>query len=407
MFQTFEQGNAPLVPVHPLVVAEEVDERAECYNCENRIEDVHYRDGNEYCDECYDDLFFFSCSDCNDMTDINEKHYDDGDELCYSCNRQREEDRENEEELPERQYTTKNLAEFQSRTVGEFIKSSRIFSAEIECYYGEMSEMQDAAEEIPRGFGITSDGSLKNDGVEFQTPKLKGKQGELAIKHISKVLNAHGFHTDRTTGLHIHLDGRGLMPKTRTKTYPAQLVRMLSFYLSFEEVILSFLPASRRKNQFCNPLRNSYHVQEIRDVRNLEQLEKIWYRRSLRRHLKEAKSNKYHQSRYAGINLHSLLKDGHIEVRYHSGTMNATKILEWVNLHQTVLDMASMKHSRLDERCSEAMAMTNLEEKTELFFDVLNLPARAREYFRSRQAAFTSTRADNGEEASQNELCAE
>lgn len=397
-------------PVADTTVIEQ-EREIECRDCDDMVTLDGYennRDGNVYCQDCYDEKYSFNCEDCNDVTDVDERYYYDGDSLCYRCNRDREDSAEEESgNLPERMYSEANLPEFQSKDKGQFIKSERIFSAEIECYYDDYDEMKTACAELPRAFGISYDGSLDNKGVEFQTPKLKGKNGEMAIQTITGILNDRGFSTNRSTGLHIHLDGKDLMPKTRTKTYPKAIAEMLMFYLAMEEVLLSFLPPSRRQNTFCNPLRNNYHISEIEEARSLEALEKIWYRYSMRKQLKRAKSEKYHSSRYAGINLHSLLKDGHLEVRFHSGTLNATKILEWVNLHQTILDIACAKYPMIGTMAKEAVKMPNLEDKTELFFSLLGLSESSRTYFKSRQQTFSSTREDNGESASQNEICAE
>jgi hypothetical protein len=190
----------------------------------------------------------------------------------------------------------------------------------------------------------------------------------------------------------------------------------MTFYLSMEEVLLSFLPNSRRSNKYCMLMRSYFHISEIQQVNNLEQLEKLWYRVSKRMDLMHRKSGKYDDTRYMGINLHSFFKDGHVEIRYHSGTTNARKILEWVNLHQTILDKASeevLVHGRyrasssIGSQAAKAMENPNLAEKTQLFFDILNLPASSRAYFLDRQAIFSKAADEKGEGASMDEVCAE
>jgi len=287
----------------------------------------------------------------------------------------------------EREWSAADLPKFQSIHGGEIITSQRIFSTEIECYYTDKMALARAARDIPREFGVESDGSLDDDGIEFQTPKLKGKNGEDAIKKLCAVLNREGFSVNNSTGLHIHLDGAGLIPATR-RDEPKAMKDALCFYLAMEEVLLSFLPRSRGRNRFCRVLKGEYKADAIVKAKTLAGLESIWYKSRKRRDIDYRKNRKYDDSRYYGINFHSLLKDGHIEVRFHSGTLNATKILEWTNLHQRVLDLAT--DAALCKRVIEIDAGANLREKTLQMYYLLGLTDRSRAYFDARQALFNS-----------------
>jgi hypothetical protein len=242
---------------------------------------------------------------------------------------------------------------------------------------------------------------LNSDGVEFQTPKLAGKQGQESLEAVCAVINDAGMTTDRSTGLHIHLDGRGLIP-TNDKRTPDNLIDLWVFYLSFEEVILSFLPPSRRRNSYCRLLRTDYNAKDVQECKNIDQLERLWYSDSKAK-VQYRKTQKYDSSRYAGVNIHSLLKDGHIEIRYHSGTTNARKILEWTALHQAIVDTACDRRVRDD--ALRAQSMPSLEEKTAYMYDLLQLPERARAYFTERQVLFSSTAKDNSESVNETEPC--
>jgi hypothetical protein len=52
---------------------------------------------------------------------------------------------------------------------------------------------------------------------------------------------------------------------------------------------------------------------------------------------------KYNDLRYFGVNFHSIFYRGTLEIRYHCGTTNAQKILNWVSLHQQILDSVVTK----------------------------------------------------------------
>lgn len=308
-----------------------------------------------------------------------------------------EDEEEDNDGSIEREYSDSIHAKHVSKQPGEYILSPRLFSAEIECYFPDMQTLRTAIREIPNTIGVSGDGSLGGNGIELQTPKLGGKAGEKTITDTCAVLNARRFRVDNRAGLHLHLDGAGLVPDTKTTQDPHALKRLWAFYLNFEDVLLSFLPNSRRSNRYCTLVKNEFHTKEILDCESLEELEKLWYRTNRKSEIRVRKGDKYDNSRYMGVNLHSLLANGHLEIRYHSGTINAIKILEWVNLHQTIMDLAVKGERMSISYLTRAQSMPSLADRTELFFDILGLPDRSREYFAERQATFMDTRKNTDE----------
>lgn len=286
--------------------------------------------------------------------------------------------------VDERMWTPKNLKEFQSTTSGKIIVSKRIFSAELECYAPNQRAQRTAEDMLSEHIGISRDGSLNENGVEFQTPKLKGKKGEQTIRDICQVLNNEKYFVNKDTGLHIHLDGKGLLPTTISTTEPVALKQLWQFYVAFDEVMLSFLPAARRRNRYCISMSKSEKYATIGKAQTQRDIEALWYKVSAPRHIDALKAHHYHDTRYMGVNLHSLLADNHLEIRFHSGTLKAIKILEWTALHQRIADMAAAN----ELVTSEAMLTLPLDKKTKMFFSILGLTDRAQKYFMRRQAQF-------------------
>jgi hypothetical protein len=435
----------PATP-EPETDAEEAVEEEEltCYECDETIEgdSDHYRhNGNDMCAQCYEREHMVECADCeHSLSDDDSWSSDyDGRIQCHDCHYSENEGRN--EGSGSRDWSSQDLPEFQSEDSGEFITSTRIFSAELECYTPNTKAYNEASKTLPKAYGVSGDGSLGHNGVEFQTPKLKGKNGEESIKETCATLNELGFTVNASAGLHVHLDGAGFMADKDTE--PVGLKNLLAIYLAYEDVLLSFLPKSRRGNRYCDNLGKNYHIREVLDTYTIEDLEKLWYRVSSRKDVNSLKQDKYHASRYNGVNIHSLLKDGHLEIRYHSGTLNATKILEWVNLHQTIMDKAAPIVGTLKEKSRyavyvneqgeeissryaidrhltptrqvqimdtavpmQAMSMINLSEKTDHFFDFLGLNERARAYFKARQETFTSDKVEKTEANNLDEVCA-
>lgn len=382
-----------------------------CCECDEEFKDKddikESESGDIYCESCYDDNFF-TCNECSEESHVdNAVHYYDG-TMCESCysndfytcrgcdevtrNEENCESCEDEGNLPDRDYNDGD----------EYtIQSARAYSCEIECYYPSMRVMREVAEEIPREIGITSDASLDDRGVEFNTPKLSGAKGEKLLRNFTNTLVENGFKVNTSCGLHVHLDGSDF---TRTR-YSIQ--KLMIFYLVYEDVIMSFLPISRRDNRYCLPLTEFYHLNEIKNATSIESLEKIWYREQSKESIEHRKKDRHDSSRYAGINFHSLLANGHLEIRYHSGTINFEKIFNWIKLNVLIMDkiIASVKNTDVygGDRVQSKLSLTpllktkftlGLPEKTKLFFEALNVPEDMQEYFLKRQKEF----AGNAEE---------
>lgn len=178
-----------------------------------------------------------------------------------------------------------------------------------------------------------------------------------------------------------------------TGTLYNQLKNIMLFYLNFENTILSFIPQSRSQNRFCIPLSQIFHRKEILDCENLEAVEQLWYRDSDTLSRESRKKEKYDHTRYAGVNFHSLLSNGHIEIRFHSGTIDSDKILHWIALHTAIIDYC-MTTPLLNNLIKEK----TLKRETDKMFELLQKDKRLKpetiEYLFVRQKKFLSDNED-------------
>lgn len=376
-----------------------------CAGCDQIIHrlDGHPTVGDRLvCNRCVIDRYS-SCCRCNLHVTNDEAHDSMDGYYCTNCQNSMEEDDDSEIDFVDEPSTDTHREfyngdkKFCSTEAGKIIKSKRIFSAEIECYYPGDEDDQDALREfaraMPRHLGIGTDGSLNDNGIEIRTPILQGSKGEELIRMVCARLIADNFYTDECCGLHIHLDAGKLIPTESLITEPRGLKQLWLYYLTFEDVILSFLPRERRNNSYCRPLKDNFHMLEIRNAINLDELEKIWYRQPNRAQIASIKRDKSHDTKYHGVNIHCLLSQKHLEIRFHSGTINDNKILEWVNLHQTIMDRA--ENNRFDySLLKKTSTLVDIKEKTEIFFDMINLPDKSRKYFLSRAEKFADKTAD-------------
>lgn len=303
--------------------------------------------------------------------------------------------------------TTTNVAERRYKQVvvgkgaGTAVQSSRGFSAEIECYLTDPGLASRRFAGMPSDFGIAHDGSLVSRGtempdgrtyqcaVEIQTPVLVGNGGEKYLADLCNALNyKDNAQVDATCGLHVHID----MSDCRNDV--GFLKRLMVLHWLFEPVVMSFLPATRRANIYCQSIRNDYNYRRIMAVQTMAGFHKEWYKNfgGLSRYDKK-------HPRYHGINFHSLLKDGHVEVRYHSGTTNPRKILRWVNLHVLMIDYCLGRRGKVpDLEYLVSQGMTALGKSrtlgvlTENLFGMLGMDPECEKYLRDRQAKFLASK---------------
>lgn len=384
------------------------DHCSHCSDCDALVLDDNLNqtsDDRNICNSCRNNYSY--CDQCDGLYHEDSLHDYNGDTLCDYCHSERASETENLNVSSEhghssyREYGTKILPKFCSPTEGAKVKHTRIFSAELETFVEDTANFKKVMLESPIELGASGDASICPDdygtGIEFQTPRLQGKNGEEFISNLCERLNERNFKTNKTCGLHIHLDGGDdfiTSKENKEKHLAGENAKTLFlFYLIFEDVLLSFLPQSRRKNQYCKPLKSNFHVSEIVNSYSLEELEKLWYRTSTKKYVASCKRESKHSSRYAGVNMHTLLSGNHLEIRYHSGTINKTKILEWVNLHGRIMDHCAFD-SEMQRKILEANLILDLKEKTDLFFSLINLTPSSRKYFLKRQTKFMDKKPD-------------
>ena len=336
--------------------AQPVEPMLECSSCremtaERQLSSLRAYRGSLYCQSCIDN-HFVECQNCSMTINIDDSYSHDDDTLCHQCYNGRSHDN-----MLCREYSSEPIT---SHNYGEIIKSRRSFGLEIECLTSERNAIARAMPTL----GVQNDGSVQGDyGVEFQTPIMSKKAGEDYVKQLCKLLKTG--EVNQSCGLHVHLSAEDV--KSRLQT-------IWRFYTVFDNVILSFLPASRRSNTYCKPISKLYSHADIQNNSG-EGLELLWYsiprgttRSRLDEILRRVKGESKHGSRYCGINLHTLITDGHLEVRYHSATLSAKKILYWVKLHQSILDTIK-ENMNMGSLISKADSMLSIVEKTQYLFD--------------------------------------
>lgn len=230
-----------------------------------------------------------------------------------------------------------------------------------------------------RGFGrwsIVTDSSVRRtsndfegyddfEGYELVSPKIvlgddpkDWERLKWLVTEVTDIIKENEGQTNTTCGLHIHLSPkRGWSPR--------YLLIVSCLYYAYHNFLYSAMPLSRRHSDMCMQYKhrfmNSFSgllSKELIKPRyvTLSSLENLWYENN--EYLKASgarKRYKYDNTRYSGINLHSVFYRGSLEVRMHNGTLSPEKITNWIKLNVKIFSKAN-----------ELQNLKNKETKKEL-----------------------------------------
>lgn len=225
----------------------------------------------------------------------------------------------------------------------------RSFGIEIECkVYGAaniVSKLQarglkartaDHDDENYTAWQVEPDGSI--NGLEIVSPRLRSLDD---VKVVCEVLAECGAEIPRgatSYGLHVHLDATDLTMQ--------QVCAVALRYSQAEDEVMAMLPRSRHSNRFCNRM-DTFALSALRNGaagQRLTQAEE--------NHLfgRPGANTHYDGARYRTVNMMRYLRARNaanrtIEFRAHSGTVEFSKIANWVRILQALAAQAIAKVS--------------------------------------------------------------
>jgi hypothetical protein len=141
-------------------------------------------------------------------------------------------------------------------------------------------------------------------------------------------------------GYHVHIDCRDFASR------PVAYIRLLRLLRASEAWSLATQPPSRLASTTCEPwLRAGWTPPQKGVPPRVSAAECLLalYRSTPRN---SDFATRYHSTRYRAINLHSLMYRGTVEIRAHSGTGNATKVIAWAETWRRLVDAARMMSTR-------------------------------------------------------------
>lgn len=185
------------------------------------------------------------------------------------------------------------------------IKSKRRYGVELEvgkCEKGR--ELQ----------GTTCWGAKKDDShgvdTEFYSPILQGDEGLASIRKFTNC--GRKFQMNLGCGYHLHIDC--------TNLNDIELKRVAVAYVITRKCWMLFCPATREDNKYCKPDNKT-----VQDFESEKKFTEIIPKDGDRRYW----------ANWASYHKHHTL-----EIRFHQGTTNEDKIINWVKGHLWLVDWA-------------------------------------------------------------------
>lgn len=175
---------------------------------------------------------------------------------------------------------------------------------------------------------IVSDASIDTHGngssyaVEFVTPPLNYEDIE-TLQNIIRKLREAGAKSDKSCGIHIHVDGANHTAES--------LKRLVNFFTARQDLIYEALEIGQRANRWCRKYDNTL-LDAIRKEKNLSKnsLETIWYSSANGGYIGGIDHQHYNSTRYHGVNLHAFFTKGTVEFRLFNSTLHAGKIKAYI-----------------------------------------------------------------------------
>lgn len=159
---------------------------------------------------------------------------------------------------------------------------------------------------LPAGWKAERDGSIAAGAggyaCEIVSPILRGAAGLAQVVEVVQALEAHGHRVNASCGVHVHVGWQ--------RDWPAQaLARLITIVAYLEQGLYAITGTkNRERNRYCGGVRKYGNEKDAKPILD---------------------ANRYH-----ALNLTNLARGTRetVEFRVFSGSLNATKILGWVQV---------------------------------------------------------------------------
>lgn len=154
--------------------------------------------------------------------------------------------------------------------------------------------------------------------VEMVTPKLTYAELPRLQECVRQVRHA-GAKVNSSCGIHVHVDASSHTPQT--------LRNIVNIMASKEDLIYKTLQVQVSREHYCQKADTRF-LEELNHKRpkTMNEVEQMWYNGYGGRYIH------YDDSRYHGLNLHSVFSKGTIEFRMFNSTLHAGEVKSYIQL---------------------------------------------------------------------------
>lgn len=226
--------------------------------------------------------------------------------------------------------------------------------------------MSDGSIETERKEGDRRVGAGSDYSTEMVSPICR-YEDIIPIQEIIRELKKHGAITNKSCGIHVHVDASPFDART--------LRNITNIMASKEDLIYKALKVSvARENQYCQKVEERF-LEELnqKKPKTLDGVERIWYNGNSRR------NRHYDDSRYHCLNLHSVFQKGTVEFRLFNGTLHAGKIKAYIQFSLAISAQA------LNQACASRRKTHTTNEKYTFRTWLLRLGLIGDEFATARQ----------------------
>ena len=161
----------------------------------------------------------------------------------------------------------------------------------------------------------------KDYSVELVSPILSYREDIETVQELVRKLRKAGGFTNNSCGIHIHLDGA-----THT---PRSIRNFINIIASKNDLFYKALEIAPEPMRYCKKM-DDFLVRKMnqRKPQTIAEIERIWYEG-----YNQSTNNRYHDSRYHFLNLHSFFTRHHtVELRGFNATLHAGEIRSYIVL---------------------------------------------------------------------------
>ncbi|MCK5020995.1 MAG: amidoligase family protein [Candidatus Peribacteraceae bacterium] len=161
-------------------------------------------------------------------------------------------------------------------------------------------------------WNLETDGSLRNNGMEFISKVVRGADIITALTQLEDTLKRRNpqYEPSSRTSVHIHIDVRNYTVD--------KLLNLCVVYAIFERALFNYVGEERAYSNFCVPFYQSDGAVRTVSLINSDSAHNI--------------SVGLSTPKYTALNLAPSRTQGSVEFRQHAGTANKVELLKWINI---------------------------------------------------------------------------